>query len=78
MGNESSVEMEGGTLIQSQGEEHLWSLHLHRESEIEGEGVCVFSRKPTKGAQTELCRAGIEVGTSRFGEQGYSIYHLSP
>lgn len=64
MGNESSTEMGDGrsTVLQSQGEKNLWTLELQREAEGgDGEGVCVFSRRPGKGPQAELCSAGVEV-----------------
>lgn len=66
MGNESSSEMaEGsGMMLQTQGEQDLWTLRLQRGPEGEGEGVCVFSRKPGKGAQAELCKAAVEVSTT--------------
>lgn len=64
MGNESSIEMaisdEGSSVLQTQGEQNLWTLYFQRP-EGEGEGACVFSRKPGKGAQAELCRAAVEV-----------------
>lgn len=64
MGNESSVQMaERGVKLQAQGEEHLWTLCLERGPEGEGEGACIFSRKPGKGAQADLCRAAVEVSS---------------
>ena len=67
MGNESSSEMDesGGTVLQTQGEEDLWTLRLHRGPGGEGEGVCVFTRKPGDGAQAELCANAVEVWSWR-------------
>lgn len=62
MGNESSVEM--GVELQTQGEDYLWTLCLQRDTEEEGEGKCVFSRKPGSGAQADLCRAAVQVSNS--------------
>ena len=67
MGNESSSEMDesGGTVLQTQGEEDLWTLRLHRGPGGEGEGVCVFTRKPGDGAQAEFCANAVEVWSWR-------------
>ena len=61
MGNDQSVEMDGGLTLQSEGAEHLWSLQLNRGKAGEGEGVGVFTRTRGGGTQDDLCRAGLEV-----------------
>ena len=59
MGNEeSSVEEVPGLRLLSQGAESLWSVILQQE---EDEGKCLFIREPGSNAQTDLCRAGVEV-----------------
>lgn len=66
MGNEeSSVEEIPGLRLLSQGAENLWSVILQQE---EDEGKCLFVREPGSDAQTDLCRAGLEVnlGTITF------------
>ena len=61
MGNDQSVEMDGGLTLQSEGAEHLWSLQLNHGKAGEGEGVGVFTRTRGGGTQDDLCRAGLEV-----------------
>lgn len=84
MGNGSSSELEmderSGVKLLTQGEEDVWTLHLQRGPEGEGEGVCVFSRKPGKGAQAELCKAAVEVRSERaiwWPEQCMCSWHCS-
>lgn len=63
MGNESSVVMDEGTSsnrLQTQGEEHLWTVYLQEGSEG-GEGVCTFVRKPGTGDVADLCEAAVDV-----------------
>ena len=61
MGNSSSVDMAAGVELQSQGEQHLWSVFLEGRENGESEGVGVFSRTPGGGTRGDLCCRSVEV-----------------
>ena len=81
MGNESSAVMSGGVVskntLQTQGEEHLWTVCL-TQGGGGSEGACTFTRRPGTGDVADLCGAAVDVSEkegekSRNNNNGFMI-----